>query len=542
MLSQIPERTMHLVRWLLTLSWLTLIVSLFYDPVSAQWTAANQIFAATADCFQFQGTCRPLSPYPMGARLFWGMGLPLVILTLLIFGHETWRRICPLSFLSQIPRALGWQRQLVVDENSWLARNALSVQFGLLFAGLNLRLLLVNSDRLLLGIFLVLTILSAITVGFLFDGKTWCHYVCPMAPVQMVYSEPSGLLGSKAHTAPPKTITQSMCRTVSKGQEKSACVACKVGCMDVDAEGSYWDNIRQPDRKLIYYAYLGLVIGFYGYFGLYSGNWNFLAVGVWNETQQWTTLLNPGFFIAGQAIAIPKLIAVPLTLTLTSGFTYALGLWVEKVAKSTYRRSDRLSSEQIQSRIFAVTAFIAFNILFFVGVRPTLGYLPSFIQNLLSWIAIVCSSMWLVKTWHRSARRYSRERDANLLRRQLSKLAIDFSQFLEGRSLDDLKPDELYTLAKFLPSFTQDYRLQLYAGVLCEALERQSVTVASSLDAFQTLRQKLSLTDTDHSIVLTQLQQQSPELFIAARPSAEPTMLWRRSGDTTVVRSDRHRR
>ncbi|NJN86520.1 MAG: hypothetical protein HC881_09665 [Leptolyngbyaceae cyanobacterium SL_7_1] len=42
-----------------------------------------------------------------------------------------------------------------------------------------------------------------------------------MAPVQIVYSEPSGLLGSPAHTAPPKTITQSMCRTIDRnGAEK----------------------------------------------------------------------------------------------------------------------------------------------------------------------------------------------------------------------------------------------------------------------------------------------------------------------------------
>jgi len=128
-------------------------------------------------------------------------------------------------FLSQIPRSLGVQRQYIINENSWLARNALTVQFCLLFLGLNLRLLLTNSDRLLLGIFLSLTILAAVTVGFLFAGKTWCNYFCPMAPVQMVYSEPSGLLGSKAHTAPPKTITQSMCRTVGKKGRKK-CLRC----------------------------------------------------------------------------------------------------------------------------------------------------------------------------------------------------------------------------------------------------------------------------------------------------------------------------
>jgi hypothetical protein len=533
MFSKISERTMHLTRWGFTLGWILLIVSMFYDPISAQWTAPGQLFAATAPngCALFQGQCLPLTPYPMGARIFWGMVLPLVIITLLVLGHEAWRRICPLSFLSQIPRSLGVQRQYIIDEDSWLARNAVTVQFCLLFLGLNLRLLLANSDRLLLGIFLSLTILAAITVGFLFAGKTWCNYFCPMAPVHMVYSEPSGLLGSKAHTAPPKTITQSMCRTVGKdGQEKSACVACKVGCIDIDAEGSHWENIRQPDRKLLYYAYVGLVIGFYAYFGLYSGNWNFLTAGVWNETNQLSTLLAPGFFIAGQAIAIPKLIAVPLTLTLSSGATYAIGLWTEKIYKRYNRQLRRpLSADRVQGRMFAIATFTAFNLLFFMGVQPTLGYFPDAVQNVISWAAIILSSLWVVKTWKRSSQRYTRERDANLLRRQLGQLDIDLSQFLEGRSIEDLQSDELYTLAKVLPNFTQEYRQQLYLGALRESLEKRSISPENSLHLFQALRQNLGITDEAHAHFLEKLQLEEPQIF-PAKPPAYPessTVMWR---------------
>jgi hypothetical protein len=543
MFSKIPERFMHWVRWSFTLGWLLLIASLFFDPISAQLTAPNQIFAVSGDCYTFQGQCLPLTPYPMGARIFWGMILPLAILTLLILGHEAWRRICPLSFLSQIPRALGLQRKFTVDENSWLSRNALTLQFTLLMIGLNLRLLLFNSDRLLLGIFLLLTITAAITIGFLFDGKTWCNYFCPMAPVQMIYSQPSGLMGSKAHTAPPKTITQSMCRTAdAKGQEKSTCVACKIGCVDIDAEGSYWENIRRPDRKLIYYAYIGLVIGFYSYFWLYSGNWNYLSAGVWNETQQWKTLMQPGFFIAGQAIAIPKLIAVPLTLTLSSGLTYSLGLWIEK----RYRQANRrlrypLPLEQVQSRLFAIATFIAFNLLFFMGVRPTLGYFPVIVQNFIAWIAVVASSLWLMKTWKRSAQRYMRERDTHLLRRQLNKLNLDLTPFLEGRSLEELKPDELYTLAKVLPNFTAENRQQLYQGVLQEALEQHQATAMTSAIAFENLRQNLGISEAVHETVLNTLQQEEPQIFSSPTTSAAPTVVWpgrRRSlgNDTTVVR------
>ncbi|NJN89458.1 MAG: hypothetical protein HC878_03145 [Leptolyngbyaceae cyanobacterium SL_5_14] len=538
MFSTLAERYVHLARWGLAIAWLALILSMFYDPVSAQLTAPNSLFAASTvnGCFQFQGECIPLSPYPMGARIFWGMVVPLSIIILLVFGHEAWRRICPLSFMSQIPRALGWQQKRVVSEASWLDRNALYLQFGLLFVGLNLRLLLVNSDRFLLGTFLLLTILSAIAIGFLYDGKTWCNYFCPMAPVQMIYSEPSGLLGSEAHTAPPKTITQSMCRTViPNGQEKSACVACKLSCIDIDAEAAHWDSIRRPDRKLVYYSYVGLVIGFYLYFWLYSGSWNFLSAGVWNETNQLATLMSPGFFIAGRAIAIPKLLAVPLTLTVTSWITYAIGLWVERHYK---RRNKRLgyplSVEQVQSRMFAVTTFLAFNLLFFMGVRPTLGYFPLFIQQILSWGAVVASSLWLVKSWNRSAQQYNRERDANLLRRQLSKLDIDFSQSLDGRSLEDLKPDELYALAKVLPGFTQDYRLQVYTGVVREALEQGSVTLSRSLGSFQPLRQNLEISEDTHWIVLDRLQTEEPTLFYSPYGQS-------RSADSSVLSPEERR-
>ncbi|NJO42897.1 MAG: hypothetical protein HC769_28800 [Cyanobacteria bacterium CRU_2_1] len=551
MFSKIPERHMHITRWVLAIGWLILIASMFYDPISAIVTEPGQTFAAkTANgCYQFQGDCRPLESYPMGARIFWGMVLPLCVVTLLVFGHEAWRRICPLSFFSQIARGLGIQRKRVVTEDSWLHHNALTLQFALLFVGLNVRLLLVNSDRLLLGIFLVLTILFAIVVGFLFDGKTWCHYFCPMAPVHMIYSEPSGLLGSKAHTAPPKSITQSMCRTVDQtGQERSACAACKLACMDIDAERSYWEEINQPNRKLLYYAYVGLVIGFYVYFGLYSGNWNFLSAGVWNETNQLATLLSPGFYINGVAIPIPKLIAVPLTLTFTSGAGYVIGLWAEKHLKRYNKRFKHpLSNDHVQSRIFSVATFIAFNLLFFLGVRPTIGYFPPLIQNLIAWAAVLCSSLWIVKSWNRSAERYARERDGNLLRRQLGKLDIDFSQFLEGRSLEELKPDELYALARVLPSFTSQYRLLMYEGILRDALEQQTVTLEDCQKAFQAMRQKLGINEAAHGEVLAKLQAESPDLFVP-RPqqigTSDPTIRRQYSvlhNDPTTVVSRRSR-
>lgn len=128
-----------------------------------------------------------------------------------------------------------------------------------------------------------------------------------MAPVQMIYTEPYGLLSSSAHTSPPSSINQSMCRTIEpNGQEKSACVGCISPCIDIDAEKEYWNQINNSDRQLVYYSYIGLVIGFFSYFGFCSGNWNLLSTGVWNETNQLVTLLRPGFYFYNQPIPVHK--------------------------------------------------------------------------------------------------------------------------------------------------------------------------------------------------------------------------------------------
>ncbi len=116
--------------------------------------------------------------------------------------------------ISQIPRAWRWEckrdrvnprtgkvrkKFVKVPKNSWLAQNHLCLQFCLLFVGLCNRILFVNSDRLVLGLFLTFTILAALTVGFLYGGKSWCQYICPMAPVQKIYAQPRALLNSTAH-------------------------------------------------------------------------------------------------------------------------------------------------------------------------------------------------------------------------------------------------------------------------------------------------------------------------------------------------------
>jgi hypothetical protein len=526
MLSQIPEKQMHSVRLVLAIGWLILIFSLFYDPISHHLTDPNNLlspFRDSHDCVLVQGKCLDEQPYPMGTRIFWGMIIPSAIMILLVFGHETWRRICPLYFLSQIPRALGWQPKLKIKKNQWLVRNHLYLQFSLLFLGLNCRILLINSDRTILGLFLLLTIISAIAMVFLYGGRSWCHYVCPFGIVQTVFTGPRGLLGSEAHTAPKSSIPQSECRSFDKvkGKEKSACIGCKAACIDKDAEKAYWEQLTHPGRKLVQYGYLGLVIGYFVYYGLYAGNFDYYFSGAWtHEENQLAMLLQPGFYLFSRAISIPKIVACPSTLAFFVGMSCLICTKLEKRYRAFLkRRYPNLHREQVLHRVFSICTFLAFNTFFIYGGRPEILRFPIPVQLAFNGFVAVVSSLWLYRTWHRSAQQYARENLAQSFRRQLQKLSIDFSHYLEGRSLEHLKADELYVLAKVLPDVTRKDRFSIYKGMLQEALEEGRIESSQSLEALKQIRHKLGLSDDEHYTVLAEISRENPRLLYSPPPT-----------------------
>jgi hypothetical protein len=521
---------MHRIRWGLTILWLLLIVSLVYDPFTPYLTNPNNTLSPLRvdpeSCVLVQGACIQSGAYPLGAPVFWGLVVPCSILILLLFGHELWRRICPLSFLSQIPRALGWQRQRQrqspsgggrsevarVPPDSWLGRHYLLLQFGWLFVGLCSRILFVNSDRLALALWLLFTIIMAIGVGYYYGGKSWCNYFCPMAPVQKIYGEPGGLLTSKAHMSESR-ITQSMCRVVDEqGQEKSACIACQSPCIDIDSERTYWDGIEQPQQGILYYGYVGLVVGYFLYYYLYAGNWDYYFSGIWAyEPDQWASLLQPGFYLWGHAIALPKLVAVPLTLGCSTLLGIGLGRGVETWAR--HRWGDHLPPTLIRHRIFSCCTFLIFNFFFVFAARSWIQLLPLSAQYLYEAFLFMISAIWLRQTWGRSPQLYARESLASRLRKQLSRLQLNLNRYLEGQSLDALSPDQVYVLARVLPDFTREKRHEAYKGVLTEALQEGHINSSSSLEVLRNLRTELELSDDEHRRILTELGVEDPDLL-----------------------------
>ena len=89
------EQRMHILRWLLLGGWLTLLLMMVFPTGDVARPAICSDLAICSDS--------------LANDIFWNIGLPTVLLCVVI-SHALWRRLCPLSFVSQLAKALGVQR------------------------------------------------------------------------------------------------------------------------------------------------------------------------------------------------------------------------------------------------------------------------------------------------------------------------------------------------------------------------------------------------------------------------------------------------
>ncbi len=530
---------MRLVRAALTAGWLLLIISLFWDPITPELTRPDNVaspFHLKALEVAFQGKVIAQAPYQMTNRIFWTMIIPLLPLFLMVGGHEAWRRICPLSFVSQIPRYLGLnrkrsvlirrtgqvERQLaLIGKDSWWRRKVWYIQFGFLFLALNIRILFINSDRTALALFFIGVIVLALWVGYMWGGKTWCNYVCPIAIVQKIYTEPRGLLESRAHVA-RNTITQSMCRTSTPEGDRSICVGCIANCPDIDLERSYWENIEDPALRHVYYGFFGIIIGFYCFYYFYSGGWDYYFSGAWtHEAEQLDNLLKTGLFINGNAIGVPKIFSAPLILGSFVVAAIVLGKTLEKLFRQVVKRAQLPVSEaEIISRCLSFSAYLSINTFYLFGGRPNLLLLPTPALRLVDTLIVALSTLWFWQAIQRSPMRYRREGLATSLIEQLRKLKVDISKFLDGRKLEELKADEVYVLAKTLPSFSRDQRLQAYRNILEESIRTGKTDHSDSLELLREVRVELGISDDEHRQLRNELSLDNADDSLGPQGSA----------------------
>lgn len=516
--SQWPERQARLVRWVLLIGWLLLILSLFL-PLTLPAHLAPECPAANLNCSLH---------YQPGNRLFWGVVVPSGLLMIVLLSHELWRRICPLAFASQLFRALGRQRTRLgkggkpevvkVATDSWLGRHHVQLQWSLLIAGLCLRLLVVNSSPLGLALFLLVTLAAAVAVGWAYGGKAWCQYVCPMAPVQTVLTGPRGPLGSPAHLGTNSKITQSMCRSLGdSGKEQSVCVACQAPCIDIDSERAFWQNFSgKRGLEWAWYSYPGLVWAFFELLERMDGDVSsqadeliYLRSGLWAyDAGLPGRALDPLF----PQLPLPNLVAVPLALGLAAWLSVALFRGLARLHQRNYERlGKREAASLAASHTRLIATFTAVNI-FFWFADPSQGAFGPAGGQLIRSLVLTVSAIWLFRGWGRDQATYRRESSSESLRRQLKDLP-ELAAALDGRSLAELSPQEVFTLAKALPAVGLQRSRDIYRGVVADMLSTGRIEQAASLLQLQDLRQTLQLEAQDHHEAMRWLAQEQPGLL-----------------------------
>ncbi len=508
-----PERHAHLARWLLITGWLLLIGSLLVpglNPLPPDRACEGADYCGGGP----------------GNDIFWNRVLPLVLLSIVI-SHELWRRICPLSFVSQLFAALGRQRMVSspggkprlasVDPNSWLGRHHIQLQWCLLLAGLSLRLLVANSSAPALALLCLSALVGALVVGWAYGGKSWCQYVCPLGPVQAVITGPRGLMGSPAHIGAGTRTTQSMCRTLSpEGAEVSACVACSTPCIDIDAERSYWKHLSgKRGLQWAWTSYPGVVLGFYllimatspdpgsRYWYLHSGAFAF-------DTRLPALALQP--MLAIGPLALPRLLAIPLALAAgAAGSSWIFGQ-VERRLEKRVGPGDPARARAIATHHTRLLATMAAVNLFFFFKSNVFPFGGATGERLVEFTVAVITAAWLWRSWGREEATYRRESTSESLRRQLARLP-DLDKVLEDRRLEDLSPLEIFTLAKAMPTLGLHRAREIYLGVMEDLLRKGRISRAASLLQLQELRQSLHLEDQDHHSVVRRLAEREPHLL-----------------------------
>jgi CRP-like cAMP-binding protein len=352
-------------------------------------------------------------------RLFWTIGLPLLPIGIVIAGYYPWRKVCPLAYFGSLGRKLDTAlakreksprpsgadkkgkgekkaaRRVPAWAEAWYPMIALT----LLAIALVGRLLLTNGDGIALGILLVALGLGAALVNWRFTGKTWCNFVCPVSIVERIYTEPNSL-------------------RLEHNSQCEKCTACKKNCPDIDQENSYWKDIGERAKqdvgerakRMAYFSFPGLVLAFYTYFWLRTGDWEAYFGGGWTRQPVTAELLTgPGLFFAPW---LPAYAAAPLSVATFMLGSYGVFWAIDKLV-ARWWTDDELRTH----RMFTLAGFVAFNLFYVFAGAPTLRKIP-YGPRVLAFVVPLLSTMFLVKRWKRSRKDFMEERSAKSLLRK----------------------------------------------------------------------------------------------------------------------------
>ena len=446
-----------------------------------KWTALAVFIALPLFCLLF--------PWLAG-RVVWTVVVAALPLFIVLVGYHRWRKICPLAFFAQLPSFLRFPGRHRASAR--LERVYYYVAFGVFFLSLWLRLIATNGDGAAVALFFVALSLIAFAVGARYTGKTWCNYFCPLSFIEKIYTEPHGL----------RETPNSQC---------PKCTACKKSCPDISEENGYWTEIGSRPKQFVYFAFPGLVFGFYFYYYLQSGAWDYYFGGSWtNQPKLWLTAFVPGidartagFFFLPQ---IPRALAAALTLGLCAlvsvAFFSTLELAINKRLSQHDAKTDAARARHVVLSVSAFTAFVTFYT--FAGA-PTLRRLPWGFPHLFLILVVLTATLFLA--------------------RRLQRRQTDFAEEILARNIikrwqwEDIQPPRNLREALLTHQIRARERardagqiVDIYREAVQEAVADGFVT-REEVQMLSTLRSQLEVSDADHEKVMLTLAEEESAML-----------------------------
>ncbi len=313
----------------------------------------------------------------LAGRVVWTILIASLPLFIVLIGYHPWRRICPLAFFATLPERFGRAGTRKVP--AWLEQNYYLVTFSVFLLSLWLRLVATNGHGPALAAFFLLISGAALVSGLFFTGKTWCNYLCPVSFIEKIYTEPRSLADRP----------NSQCHK---------CTACKRFCPDISQENGYWKEMHLDCKRLVYFAYPGLVFGFYVYYYLQSGTWEYYFGGSWTyEPSVPYTALFPGHDAATAGLyflpVVPRAVASMATLVICALISYFIFSAVESFLRNWHRRHDgQFDPTLVRHRMFTFASFAAFVTFYNFAGAPTLRLIPGATQLTAILVVVVATA------------------------------------------------------------------------------------------------------------------------------------------------------
>ncbi len=421
----------------------------------------------------------------IAGRVVWTMVVAALPLFIVLIGYHRWRKICPLAFFSQLPIALHLQGRRRASKS--FEFNYYYAAFTIFFIALWLRLIATNGDGLMLGLGFVAITALAFAVGTIYTGKTWCNYLCPLSFIEKIYTEPHGL----------RETANSQC---------SRCTACKKFCSDINEENGYWKELELTSKRLVYLAFPGLVFGFYFYYFLQAGNWDYYFGGSWtNQPDLWRTAFSRGVDArtAGFLFApsVPRAVAAFLTLAISALFSVAAFVLLER----SLLQLLRTDAARVRHITLSIAAFAAFILFYTFAGAPSLRKLPWAFPHIFLIVVVLVATLFLKRRLMRTHTDFAEETLArNIIKRWQWSDVEPPKNLHEAFLIHQIRTQEKAKDAVQI--------VDIYRDAVQEALADGYVT-REEVQLLEALRNQLQLKDADHEKVMLELAEEQSAML-----------------------------